>query len=145
MLKLRSELGFPINSNHNVFHYTDYKYGTVPYRIIFSHQKKSIEKQNVVKSHKNKIILWLFDIFDLFLSPRSRFRIRIQKTPESGSRRPLIRIQSGSGAETLTPVPSIRYLPFDAFVKNVDNSIMLFQVFFLLKHCSYPFSVTVFY
>ena len=31
-----------------------YKYR---YRIIFSHQKKSIEKQNVVKSHKNKIIL----------------------------------------------------------------------------------------
>ena len=38
------------------------------YLIIlrFSHQKKSIERYNVVK---RKIILWRFDILDLFLNP----------------------------------------------------------------------------
>ena len=30
-------------------------------------------------------MLWLFDIFDLFLSPWIRIRIPIQRTPESGS------------------------------------------------------------
>ena len=53
--------------------------------IPFYHQKKSIERYDVVKS---KIILGWFNILNLFSSPwirTRRIRFRIQKTPESGS------------------------------------------------------------
>ena len=81
------------------------------------------------KSQKSKIMLWIFDIFDLFLRPG----IWIQETPGSGS---------GSLSETLREIKSTRSIVAPdhwkmkvekrpLFVKENKPSILLFLHFYM--------------